>query len=201
MFNILTHQLTLNNLKVPFFPTDNQGGQVTPRFLVLHFTAGRGDEVATAKWFQNPNANASAHLTISQTGKISQSVLFNRVAWHAGTSTWKGINGLNRWSIGIEVCNPGPLEPIGNGQYKAWFGAVYTKADGVFEAKHKNGGPIRGWLPFTPIQIDYVRRIGKLLMTTYKIEEAVGHDMISPGRKSDPGPTMPDSVYEFLNSK
>ena len=33
-------------------------------------------------------------------------------------------------------------------------------------------------------------------MTTYGLEECVGHDMISPGRKRDPGPTMNYRVYD-----
>ena len=34
----------------------------------------------------------------------------------------------------------------------------------------------------------------------YGLEECVGHDMISPGRKRDPGPTMNYRVYDQINA-
>ena len=38
-------------------------------------------------------------------------------------------------------------------------------------------------------------------MTHYGLEECVGHDMISPGRKRDPGPCMNSQrVYDQINA-
>ncbi|MES2217325.1 MAG: 1,6-anhydro-N-acetylmuramyl-L-alanine amidase AmpD [Pseudomonadota bacterium] len=45
----------------------------------------------------------SAHLLISRLGKITQFVPFNRRAWHAGVSLFKGRDNCNDFSIGIEL--------------------------------------------------------------------------------------------------
>ena len=45
----------------------------------------------------------SAHLLIDRLGAIVQFVPFDRRAWHAGVSTWRGRVSCNRFSIGIEL--------------------------------------------------------------------------------------------------
>jgi len=75
--------------------------------VVLHHTAGpslRG----TVLWFADTKSQVSAHFTIGKDGTIVQHVsLFNR-AWHAGKSQDKfGREGVNDFSIGIEMVNVG----------------------------------------------------------------------------------------------
>ena len=48
----------------------------------------------------------STHYLIDEKGKITQLVPDDKVAWHAGKSYWKGLTGLNAYSIGIELQNP-----------------------------------------------------------------------------------------------
>ncbi|MBQ4832759.1 1,6-anhydro-N-acetylmuramyl-L-alanine amidase AmpD [Pseudoalteromonas sp. MMG010] len=45
----------------------------------------------------------SAHCVIKRTGELIQYVPFNKRAWHAGVSQYKGRNGCNDFSIGIEL--------------------------------------------------------------------------------------------------
>ena len=45
----------------------------------------------------------SAHLLISRVGDVTQYVAFNRKAWHAGDSIFKGKKNCNEFSIGIEL--------------------------------------------------------------------------------------------------
>ena len=45
----------------------------------------------------------SSHYLIDNDGTIVQLVPDDKVAWHAGKSYWKGITGLNAYSIGIEL--------------------------------------------------------------------------------------------------
>ena len=45
----------------------------------------------------------SAHVLIKRNGKIIQFVPFNKRAWHAGVSSYKGKNDCNNFSIGIEL--------------------------------------------------------------------------------------------------
>lgn len=45
----------------------------------------------------------SSHLLIERDGTIIQFVPFNRRAWHAGVSSWKGRECCNDFSIGVEL--------------------------------------------------------------------------------------------------
>ena len=45
----------------------------------------------------------SSHLFIKRNGEIVQFVPFNKRAWHAGESSYQGINDCNNFSIGIEL--------------------------------------------------------------------------------------------------
>ena len=45
----------------------------------------------------------SAHLVIDRAGRVTQFVPFERQAWHAGVSAWRGRPACNRRSIGIEL--------------------------------------------------------------------------------------------------
>jgi N-acetyl-anhydromuramoyl-L-alanine amidase len=45
----------------------------------------------------------SAHCLIERDGKLTQFVSFNDRAWHAGVSSWQGMNNCNDFSIGIEL--------------------------------------------------------------------------------------------------
>lgn len=45
----------------------------------------------------------SAHLLVRRDGQVIQFVPFNRRAWHAGESSYKGRSNCNDFSIGIEV--------------------------------------------------------------------------------------------------
>ena len=44
----------------------------------------------------------SAHLFVSRQGAVTQFVPFDRRAWHAGVSRWRGRTDCNDFSIGIE---------------------------------------------------------------------------------------------------
>lgn len=200
MYKIENNLLVLDDKPVPQYPSPNIGGTLKPSFLVIHYTASAHDAHGIGKFFQNPANKVSAHLNLSENGEFTQSVPFNRVAWHAGKSQWQGISGLNSHSIGIEVCNPGPLTRLENGKFKSWWGKIYDSNDyPIFEATHPFGSPKGWWIPFTEEQNEALLTVGALLMDEFRLKEAVGHDMISPGRKSDPGPCMDSRIYSRLN--
>lgn len=200
-YSIKDHMFHINGNPVRFIESPNCRGIVDPKFLVIHFTASGGDKESVAKWFANPSAKVSAHLIVDYDGSCIQSVRFDKIAYHAGASSWRGFKGLNRYSIGIEVVNPGPLTRLGNGKYKAWFGKIYSSDKyPIIEARHENGGDIFGWIPFTEAQTRFLIEAGRVIMDHYNLMEAVGHDMISPGRKVDPGPCMDKRVYDRLNA-
>ena len=177
---------------VPFAESPSRGGVMTPEYLVMHYTAGSSAEGSIA-WLRNPAAKASAHLVIGRDGRITQLVPFNRVAWHAGQSQWAGRDGLNGFSIGIELDNAGRLERAG----QRWVSAATKRAyaeDDVLEANHKHDRPgtlPSGWHEYTEAQIEAAAQAGLALMEKYALKDVLGHEDIAPGRKSDPGPAFP----------
>jgi LysM repeat protein len=72
--------------------------------IVIHSTANNRLQ-GVIDWFNNPNAQVSAHYTIGKDGKIVQHVRDADRAWHAGQSVWKGRNSVNDYAIGIELVN------------------------------------------------------------------------------------------------
>jgi N-acetyl-anhydromuramyl-L-alanine amidase AmpD len=51
-------------------------------------------------------AKVSAHYMIDLNGRIYRLVSEDLCAWHAGQSFWRGREGLNQHSVGIELCSP-----------------------------------------------------------------------------------------------
>ena len=49
------------------------------------------------------NLKVSSHIFIKRDGEIAQFVPFNKRAWHAGVSSYKGEQDCNNFSIGIEL--------------------------------------------------------------------------------------------------
>jgi N-acetylmuramoyl-L-alanine amidase len=137
----------------------------------------------------NPVAKASAHVVIARDGKVTQLVSFDRVAWHAGVSRWEGLKGLNQHSLGIELDNAGRLTQQG-GKWRAWFGQTYPD-DEVMIATHKHEATPSGWHLYPPEQIESALEVAAALIEKYELEDVLGHEDISPGRKFDPGPAFP----------
>lgn len=191
---IVNHRLVKDDgTPYPFVSTPNVGKKVDPRYLVIHYTAGRSAResisfLATAK------AEASAHIVIGRDGAITQMVPFDRAAWHAGKSKWEGVVGLNGYSLGIELDNAGWMKRGANGKWISCFGGAYPDAE-VREALHKNEKTPRGWHEYTPKQLDAALELSRLLVRTYGIKDVIGHEDISPGRKQDPGPCFPMASF------
>lgn len=74
-----------------------------PRFVVIHATVGSFRSAMS--WLCNPRARVSAHYVIDKDGGIYLLVDEDKVAWHCGRSAWAGLEGLNAYSIGIELVN------------------------------------------------------------------------------------------------
>ncbi len=92
-------------------PSPNQdarpAGQAVDH-LVLHYTGMRTADEAIALLRQPGGAKpVSAHYVVEEDGLVHAMVPEEMRAWHAGISHWRGHEGLNGRSIGIEVVNPG----------------------------------------------------------------------------------------------
>lgn len=63
-------------------------------WIIIHVVQGSAS--SAVNWFQNPDANVSAHYTVAKSGHCYQSVSDQNIGWHAGNSDY------NQGSIGIE---------------------------------------------------------------------------------------------------
>ena len=90
-------------------PSPNHGerrGVSVPDMLLLHYTGMPDAQIALQRLCQQ-DSEVSAHYVVFDDGRVVQCVPEARRAWHAGESTWAGINDINSRSIGIEITNPG----------------------------------------------------------------------------------------------
>jgi len=163
-------------------------GSNLPDTIIIHYTVGSTAK-SSADYLARNDVKASAHLVIGRDGTIYQLVPFNIAAWHAGESTYGNRTGFNKYSIGIELDNAGPLTKTGN-SFISTFGKVYPESEAIL-AKHRNETTERYWHAFTEVQIRTCIDICNALISKYNIKSILGHEEICPGRKTDPGPAFP----------
>ncbi len=64
-------------------------------------------EIKAIKRLTNVNSKVSSHFFIKKNGEVVLMVPLKYIAWHVGRSKWKNFNLLNKYSVGIEIQNPG----------------------------------------------------------------------------------------------
>ena len=108
--------------KINYFPSpnnDERPDDVEPRLIVIHgislppgeygnnhiksFFLNRLDSNKHSYFKKIKHLKVSSHLLIERDGQLSQFVPFNKRAWHAGVSLYRGIDNCNDYSIGIEL--------------------------------------------------------------------------------------------------
>ncbi len=128
-------------------------------------------------------------MVIDHSGSITQLVRFDEKAWHAGSSSWDGLHGLNQYSVGIEIANWGRL--LGSrGNWSSYTGTSLPDSR-VIEAAHRHApNQVKGWEIYDEAQTESAVLAVRCIANEYGIEEKniLDHDDISPDRKSDPGP-------------
>ena len=93
-----------SNYSPNFDPIKRRKTQI--KFLIFHYTGMENESDAINK-LTNFKSDVSCHYFIKNNGEISIMVPDSYVAWHAGKSRWKHYKSLNKYSIGIEINNPG----------------------------------------------------------------------------------------------
>ena len=76
------------------------------KFIIFHYTGMKKESQAINK-LTNSKSKVSSHYLIKNNGEILTLVPDLYVAWHAGISSWKNYKSINKYSIGIEISNPG----------------------------------------------------------------------------------------------
>lgn len=188
--------------------TPNQGAAlVDPPFVIVHYTAGPSLEGAV-RGFCDPVRKASAHLVIGRDGALAQVVSLGRQAWHAGASRWVDGKdtyvGLNKFSIGIELVNAGPLRISPSGRsFTTWYGATVPESDALAFAPEDLADDWRAaseyWMVFTEPQLSaLVQVLDALRAGVPSLRGVLAHRDVAPGRKLDPGPAFPMSQIRAL---
>lgn len=149
--------------------------------VVLHATVGSFESALS--WMRNPappnpqtgrpdpSLAVSSHYEISETGDIVQLVDEERIAWHAGRSTWAPLNrtNINRYSIGIELANSNRR---GDDYPPAQFDALVRLVDNICSRRR---------IPRDKLHI-------------------VRHMDVAPRRKSDPQFFQYDELFAALGA-
>lgn len=157
----------------------DHGGALAPKLVVWHHTVSYNIP-GTEQWFKTTSADI--HFLVGHKGEVVQMVPLNRIAHHAGVSSWGGLSGLNSHAIGVEFINIGPLKKVGEGfqDYygRAWKGPVRERKTQGFSY----------WEPGTEAQEQRFLELGLFFYVVWgiQVEANIGHYECSPGRKNDP---------------
>ena len=181
---------------IPFYPalyaSSREDEQID--MLVLHYTDGPSLDECVAI-FRDPDRRVSCHYIVGLDGTLLQMVRDEDCAWHCGTSSWRGREGCNRRSLGIEIVNWGRLKKE-NGSFFCW--------PEDFSTPYGGPPPIAAegdwWTPYPAGQVEQVVSLSGHLVERHKIplDNVVRHSDIAPDRKIDPGPAFP--WVEFKDS-
>ena len=93
-----------SNYSPNFDPIKRHKTQI--KFLIFHYT-GMKKEFDAINKLTNFKSDVSCHYFIKNNGEMLTLVPELYIAWHAGFSFWKRYKSINKFSIGIELSNPG----------------------------------------------------------------------------------------------
>ncbi len=165
-------------------------GDLSPEIILIH--SSHSSQLSQSVNHYLSNSGYAVHIVIGRDGTAVQLARFDQWGSHAGTSKWKDRTGLSRYSVAIELVNWGKLGGTDK-EPRAWTGAEVPSEE-VFVASHKHSPNTKAlWHAYTNEQIETLLVLIKAIADTYNIsrEDIVGHEDVSPGRKTDPGPAFP----------
>ena len=76
------------------------------KFIIFHYT-GMKNEKEAIKRLTDSKSKVSSHYFIKYDGSLVNLVPELYISWHAGISSWQNYKLINKYSIGIEISNPG----------------------------------------------------------------------------------------------
>lgn len=142
--------------------------------IYLHHTAGGGNPVAVANYFQQKEGKVATAFVIGEKGTIVQLFSSKHWAYHLGLKpevfAEMGVTyrSLDKISIGIEICNFGPLKKQ-NGYFINYVGGRVDRSQ-VTELNGKYKGHIF-WQRYTDEQIESTRQLLVYLCDAYGISK------------------------------
>ena len=150
-----------------YFPEITEKSQI-----YLHHTAGSGDAVGVSRFWNSNDTRIATAFVIGDKGTIVQCFSSKNWAWHLGIDSADfavkklPYRNLNKLSVGIEVCNWGPLKQK-NGLFYTYVNSIVkpemvTTLDAPFKGH-------RHWYKYTDKQIESLRQLIVYLCETYNI--------------------------------
>ena len=76
------------------------------RFLIFHYTGMKSEKSAIQR-LTEIQSEVGTHYFIKKNGEIILMVPDTHSSWHSGISSWGKCRMLNKYSLGIEISNPG----------------------------------------------------------------------------------------------
>ena len=76
------------------------------KFIIFHYTGMKNEKEAISR-LTDFKSKVSSHYFIKKNGKVLTLVPELYTSWHAGISSWANYKSINKYSIGIEISNPG----------------------------------------------------------------------------------------------
>jgi hypothetical protein len=182
--------------------------------IVLHHTAGshRPDWVVSSwdkdKTKGGKSLRVATHFVvggkstrdgnIEWDGKVVEAFDLKYWAHHLGTNLNNNTE-LNKQSIGIEICNYGPLTKSQNGQYFTYVNSLVPEEDVIDLGKNFRGH--RYYHSYTDKQIESVKQIIVLLSEKYNIDVCKGiNELFEPYDENIKSMSVAEQ-QSFLNSK
>jgi N-acetyl-anhydromuramyl-L-alanine amidase AmpD len=208
----------MNIISKPLTKGYSKGWTRTPWCIVLHYTAGY---TSNQCYDVLSKRGLSVHFTIERDGKLYRYLDDGDRGWHAGYGQWGGRSNMNHHSFGVEIVNfgwadgeftgsspygvyrhkstsdpeifPSNREFYRDEKYKNSKVRVVTKQECAQFLDHRGAWDGKYWATYPDAQIEAVSWQVWQWMKEYKIlpENVVGHEHVTPHRKSDPGPAFP----------
>ena len=164
----------------------------TARGLVVHYTVS-GKTARSAKGVVNYLAKKNLGcMVMDEDGIIYVPEDFNfasDVAYHAGDSHWRGVSGISRYCMGMEICSLGRL--TSKNQHKAERVRTSPGNKNIVAGKYE---------AYTPEQEESLKNFILWRLDVdpeFSIDWVVGHDEIAPKRKFDPGASLSKTMPEY----
>lgn len=153
--------------------------------------------------------NGYNFLVMDVFSNIYQSRPLTKHGYHAGKSHWQSVGySVSSHFAGIEILNPGKLE-LKDGKYMTWFGLEIPR-NRVRIINHSSDNRANGYYcQFTQDQELELKSLCNFLWNNspsvrgervFSVANIVGHDEVSPKRKTDPGGSLSMSMGVFRGS-
>ena len=166
-------QKVIDRLQYTDFQLNNYFNEsVDKNQIVIHHTAGRDNARGMYNYWGDNDIKIATCVGIQDSGKIYQGFHSSKWGWHLGVS---GSN-LDKYSIGIEICNWGGLKKGNDGNFYAWpnnYSSVKVPKNKIIEYPEGFRG-FRYYERYTDEEIESLRLL--ILLWHYDYDIPLGYN-------------------------